>query len=232
MQIQIQAERRGFLKRTAFYGLLVLSAAGLGFAQSSNTPQTNEPLRRELLKMEEEDQRYRKEAQEIDNATFAPEEKKKRREALMEKQAETDGRNMKRLTEIIEQYGWPGKSLVGKDGSLTAFLIVQHGGLEDQKKYFPLLKEAVGKGEAEPAHAAYLEDRILMLEGKKQIYGTQLRRDEATQKLELWPVEDEEHLDARRATLGLEPIAEYLKRFGLEYKARPHPDEFQLHYDI
>lgn len=220
MRIQIGTVCRGFLRRIGFYGFLVLALADLGFAQTSDTLAQNEALRRELLKMQEEDQRHREEIQEIeiDNATLPPEEKKKRLEALWEKQAEADKRNMKRLTEIIEQYGWPGKSLVGKDGSLTAFLIVQHADLEDQKKYFPLLKEAVGKGEANPAHAAYLEDRILMREGKKQIYGTQLHRNETTQKLELWPVEDEEHLDARRARLGLEPIAEYLKRFGLEYK--------------
>ena len=36
--------------------------------------------------------------------------------------------------------------------------------------------------------------------------------------MELWPIEDEENVDARRASVGLEPLAEYLKRFGLEYK--------------
>lgn len=185
MGIQIGTVRRGFLRKIVFYGFLVLPLADLGLAQTSDTRQKNEPLRRELLKMQEEDQKYRKEADEIRNATLPPEEKEKRLEALWEKQAEADKRNMKRLVEIIEQYGWPGNSLVGKDGSLTAFLIVQHGGLEDQKKYFPLLKEAVGKGEADPVHAAYLEDRILMREGKKQIYGTQLRRNEATEKLKL-----------------------------------------------
>ena len=32
----------------------------------------------------------------------------------------------------------------------------------------------------------------------------------------LWPIEDEEHVDERRAEVGLEPLAEYLKRFGIE----------------
>jgi hypothetical protein len=39
-----------------------------------------------------------------------------------------------------------------------------------------------------------------------------------TKKLELWPIEDEERVDARRASVGLGPLAEYLKHFGLEYK--------------
>jgi hypothetical protein len=219
MRVQIVTVRRRFLRKIVLCGLLILSFPDHEFAQISGTGRQNEPLRRELLRMDEEDQRYRREANEIRNAALPPEEKNKRLESLSEKQAETDKRNMKRLAEIIEQYGWPGNSLVGKEGSLTAFLIVQHGELEEQKKYIPLLREAVGRGEADPAHAAYLEDRILMGEGKKQIYGTQLRRDEATGKLELWPVEDEEHIDARRASVGLEPIAEYLKRFGLKYEA-------------
>jgi hypothetical protein len=33
----------------------------------------------------------------------------------------------------------------------------------------------------------------------------------------MWPVEDEENLDKRRASVGLEPIAEYLKRSGVTY---------------
>jgi hypothetical protein len=195
-----------------------LSLAGLGLAQESSAPRLNQELRRELLAMQEEDQKYRGQISGVEKTKLAPEEKEKRISALWEKQREIDERNIKRLAEIIDKYGWPGRSLVGKDGSVTAFLVVQHADLEYQKKYFPLLKEAVAKGEADADDAALLEDRILMREGKKQIYGSQLHFNEATKKLELWPIEDEEGVDARRASVGLEPIAEYLKRFGLEYK--------------
>ena len=58
-------------------------------------------------------------------------------------------------------------------------------------------------GDAKPSFAAYLEDRILMREGEKQIYGTQLHTNETTKKLELYPVENEESLDARRAIGGV-----------------------------
>jgi hypothetical protein len=56
-----------------------------------------------------------------------------------------------------------------------------------------------------------------MREGKKQIYGSQLTRNNMTGKYELWPVEDEENLDKRRASVGLEPIAKYLERIGVTY---------------
>jgi len=81
-----------------------------------------------------------------------------------------------------------------------------------------MLKEAVRRGEAESGNAALLKDRILMREGKKQIYGSQLYFNQVTKQLELWPIEDDENVDARRASVGLEPLAEYMKRFGLEYK--------------
>jgi hypothetical protein len=137
--------------------------------------------------------------------------------ALWKEQAEIDNRLLKRLEEIIKLYGWPAKSLVGAEASLAAFLIIQHADYEYQKKYFPLIKEAMEKGEIERGHVALLEDRILMREGKKQIYGSQLRRNEKTGKYEMWPVEDEQNLDKRRLSVGLEPIAEYLKRFGVTY---------------
>jgi hypothetical protein len=36
--------------------------------------------------------------------------------------------------------------------------------------------------------------------------------------MELYPIDDEENVNARRAEVGLEPLAEYLKRaFGIDY---------------
>jgi hypothetical protein len=56
-----------------------------------------------------------------------------------------------------------------------------------------------------------------MGEGKKQIYGTGLRTDDTTKELKLWPIENEEEVDARRAAVGLPPMAEFLKAIGLTY---------------
>lgn len=199
--------------------LLVFLTANHSLAQDAgNSPALNKALQSELARMTETDQKHRAELQEHmkkqspGTATMSAEDLK----ALWDKQAEIDRQNMRRLEEIIKEHGWPGKSLVGKEGALAAFLIVQHADLEVQKRYFPLLKEAVAKGEADADDAAMLEDRILMSEGKKQIYGTQLRTVEG--KLELYPIDDEENVDARRAAVGLPPLAEYLKHFGLEYK--------------
>jgi hypothetical protein len=169
--------------------------------------------------MQEEDQKYRIEVDKVKKLLLAPDEEQGRIKALVEKQQEVDKSNLQRLVQIIDTYGWPGRTIVGKEGSLTAFLIIQHADLEYQKKYFPLLKDAVRRGEAASQYAALLEDRILMREGKKQIYGSQLHQNDVTKSLELWPIEDEEGVDTRRASVGLEPLADYLRRFGLEYKS-------------
>lgn len=171
-------------------------------------------VRTELERMMEEDQKFRTRVQAVEEKYG---QNSKELAALWKEQTETDNRLLKRLEEIIKQYGWPARSLVGAEASLAAFLIIQHADYEYQKKYFPLIKEAVEKGEIERGHVALLEDRILMREGKKQVYGSQLSRNEKTGKYEMWPVEDEENLDKRRSSVGLEPIAEYLKRFGVTY---------------
>lgn len=207
-----------FVKAISLQLILFLSISSLAYAQYTSATQLNQGLRSELLKMQNDDQKYREEVVKIRQMSLTADERQKRISALMEKQERLDKRNIKRLVQIIDKYGWPGRSLVGSEASLTAFLIIQHADLEDQKKYFPMLKEAVRRGETNKDYAALLEDRILMREGKKQIYGSQLHSNQVTRQLELWPIEDEENVDARRASVGLEPLAEYVKRFGLEYK--------------
>lgn len=187
----------------------------------ADSPGINQALRRELLKMEKEDQKYRMEWQERmiklpADARTHPDEKSA---ALAKKQEEVDRKNIERLEQIIKEHGWPGKSLVGEKASQAAFLILQHAELKRQEAYLPLLKDAAAKGEASRADVALLEDRVLVGEGKKQIYGSQLHFGPDTGgKWVIYPIEDEDQVDARRAAVGLPPMAEYLKLFNLEYK--------------
>jgi hypothetical protein len=176
-------------------------------------------LRRELIKMGNEDQKHREELSVRMKELAGPDKERamKRFAALVKKQDKIDKRNIKRLEEIINRYGWPTKSMVGKEASEWAFFIVQHADHAYMKKYFPLLKAAAARNEARRDHAAMMEDRILMGEGKKQIYGTGLKTDDVTKELKLWPIENEEEVDARRASVGLPPMAEYLKMIGLIY---------------
>ena len=199
---------------------LLLSLAPSNFVQKLGAASTSDAVRRELLKMGEENQKHRQEIVDLmDRLAKSDSEKvaKKWKQAV-ERQNELDSRNQQRLDEIVKQYGWPKRSVFGEEASSVAFSIVQHAELDYQKKYFPLIKEAVAQKEARESDLAILQDRILTREGKKQIYGTQVRLNQKTELMELYPIEDEENVDARRAKIGLEPLAQYLKKaFGIEY---------------
>lgn len=138
-------------------------------------------------------------------------------DSIWKLQERFDSINIVRLNSIVTEYGWPTRSLVGNDGARAAFIIVQHSNLEMQKKYFPLIEAAANKGEASLEGVALLKDRILMRENKKQIYGSQLKRNEAG-GFDLYPIEDEANVDQRRSSMGLEPLANYVKEYGIIYK--------------
>lgn len=55
-----------------------------------------------------------------------------------------------------------------------------------------------------------------MNENQPQIYGTQWVQQDG--KFLLYSIEDEEHLDQRRAEVGLSTIAEYKKQIQVAYQ--------------
>ncbi|WP_321528676.1 DUF6624 domain-containing protein [Sedimenticola selenatireducens] len=164
----------------------------------------NHKLKSELLSMAAEDQRVLQELS--DSGELGVAEYHPRMKTLHQK-------NSARIREIINHHGWPGISLVGKQGSEAAWLIVQHaildGGLMEE--CLTLLKAATAQGEAEGWCVAYLEDRLLTLSGKPQIYGTQHDIDKNGIAYPL-PINDPAKVDMLRKELGLEPLAEATQR--------------------
>lgn len=126
--------------------------------------------------------------------------------ADLELMHQTDLVHEKRMRQIVTQYGWPGRKLVGDDGSMDAWLIVQHSSLEFEELCLPLVQKAVREKDAAVMNYAYLLDRVRMYEGKPQVYGTQFK------DYHLYQVEDPDLLDERRRSMGLAPEAEYEKQ--------------------
>jgi hypothetical protein len=118
-------------------------------------------------------------------------------------------RNASRLKKIIAAHGWPGRSLVGEDGSNAAWLIAQHaiGDPAFQRACATAIEESVAKSEAPLAQLAFLVDRIRFFEGRPQIYGTQFLWD-ASGEMNPWPIEDSDRVDERRRRAGLNTFAE------------------------
>jgi hypothetical protein len=121
-----------------------------------------------------------------------------------------DQENTERLAEVVDEHGWPAISLVGRDGSHAAWLLVQHADADPkfQRKCLNLMAK-LPKAEVSQTDLAYLTDRVLLSEGKKQIYGTQFTSSEG--KWEPRPLEDAANVDKRRAEVALQPLAEYVK---------------------
>lgn len=134
--------------------------------------------------------------------------------AIWETKRLLNEKNLADLNKIIDEYGWPKKSDVGGNAAGSAFLIVQHANIETQKKYLPFMKEAAENGEAEWGSLALLIDRVNLREGKKQIYGSQIgRKDDGTYFVS--DLEEPEFVNQRRKEVGLGPIEEYAKRWGI-----------------
>ena len=158
----------------------------------------NDELRRELLEMRAEDLRVRQELMESGElgGSYVP-----RMEAV-------HIRNAARLRELIAAHGWPDEAIAEKDGAEAAWLIVQHaiGEPEFQRGMLELLNGCAATKQCPPWHAAYLEDRIAMYEGRPQRYGTQWIEDPRDGRIRPWSLAEPDRVDEIRSQVGLQPL--------------------------
>lgn len=140
--------------------------------------------------------------------------------AAMAKMKVTDSLNQLFVDRILNQYGWQGPQDVGFNASQALFLVIQHANLSMQEKYLPMIRKAEKDGRILSSNLAILEDRIALRQGKKQLYGSQVKSDGKTGEKSLFPLEDPDHVDERRKAMGLPPLAEYLEK------------SFQMKWDV
>jgi hypothetical protein len=114
--------------------------------------------------------------------------------------------NTGRMKEIVEQFGWPGYSLVGSEGATAAFLIAQHADRDFafQEYCLELMRDAVAAGDASAQHLAFLTDRVRVNQNRPQLYGTQVGIVEG--QCVLKEIEDAPGVNERRFAMGLPPI--------------------------
>lgn len=138
--------------------------------------------------------------------------------SLGPKMLKQDQANLKYVSEILDKYGWISYDTIGFKANQTLFLVIQHSDSTTQERYLPLLKQAVKDNKAFGHDLALLEDRVLIKRGNKQIYGSQIQCDSTGKNCWVLPIEDEINVDKRRAEVGLQPLAEYIKTWNIEYK--------------
>ena len=132
----------------------------------------------------------------------------------------TDSLNQATVFGILDKEGWPAR--LSDKANQAIWLVIDHSDLAARRKYLDLVKAKAEEGVLDKSDYATLNDRVLMEEGKPQIYGTQIKitgtiifGEEQTLPMYLWPVEDPAALDSLRSSIGLPPIEEYLESSGL-----------------
>ena len=180
---------------------------------------SNESLARTLDSVYIQDQKYRLQMDEIEKKYGWESNEMKE---IWEIAGKQDALNLIKVRAILDKYGWLGADVVGKQGNSTLFLVIQHANQATQEKYLPMMREAVKKGKAQGSSLALLEDRVALGRGKRQIYGSQVEIDPKTRLYYVSPLEDPENVDKRRATVGLEPIAEYVKHWQIKWDVKQY----------
>lgn len=186
-------------------------------------------LKAELLKIYDTDQNSRLSLDSLFRVN--PNEESPLKQSLRDAIHYYDSINIITVTDIISKYGWLSEKEVGYKANLTIFSVVQHAPFKIQKKLIPVVEKALKAGRLKPSHYALFKDRVLLREGYKQIYGSQISYEHQTGEHFVAPLEDPDRVDERRKSVGLGPLADYVKRWNMawnvsEYKKKEYPNLF------
>jgi hypothetical protein len=187
--------------RSARLALLLLLAAACASAPPAPPPD----IHSDLIAMRVADQEVRKRwIADRQNA------------AIIEEMKAIDAKNVARLREIVRTYGWPVQSRVGREAAGAAWMIAQHSGAEVLHEMLPKMKIAADNGELDKSLYATSVDRVLIQDGKKQLYGTQFDTNDG--KCEPLPIEDPQHVEERRLKMGMPMLREYASLLCAPYR--------------
>lgn len=131
-----------------------------------------------------------------------------------------DSLNILFIEDIIQKYGYPGKTMVGEPTNESAWNIIQHS--TKIVDYLPLIKNAAEHKEL-PFHLyAMMFDRDLSNKNKEQVYGTQAAcRVLVNNKNEcfIWPIKEAEMVNECRKKAGFDlTVEQNAKRLGIDYR--------------
>jgi len=121
------------------------------------------------------------------------------------------------LRRVVRGHGWPTRASTPDSAADAAWLILQHSPFYDwQDEMLPTLQALAARGELPPADLALFTDRVLVHRGQPQRYGTQFNVTGG--RLVPAPIVDPAGVDARRAAVGLPPMADYVRMLGEMYQ--------------
>ena len=128
-----------------------------------------------------------------------------------------DSINLIKVSNILDTQGWPSKKKIGTRGASTIFLVIQHANQDTKLKYLSMITKAVENDELPKRQYAMFYDRLVLGQGKRQVYGTQLAMSKESEKPYVLPLEDVKNVDKRRAKMGLNTMQENLNRWNITW---------------
>ena len=130
------------------------------------------------------------------------------------KMSKIDLANQKQLEKILKIIKTPTTINIGEDGAEAVWLIAQHSGynLRLMKRILQLMRQATKVNPKNGYYKGipYLVDRINIMEGKPQVFGTQFWAS-PNGKPEPYPIVDENKVEGLRRLYGIRPFSEYQK---------------------
>ncbi len=204
--------------------ILIAIAVQVSWAQTADY----KALSQKLDSIYEEDQKYRKQIGPVMKEHGRnSEEVQDLFKTIMQK----DSANLIEIKKTLDTHGWLGPEAIGEKANQTLFLVIQHADHKTRKKYMPMMEQAVKEGNAKSQNFALLKDRVLLGEGKQQIYGTQVGVDQGTGEYYLRPIENPEDVNKRRTEMGLGPIEDYVSRWNIEWSVESNLENIEKFED-
>ena len=91
------------------------------------------------------------------------------------------------------------------------------------------MMDAVKDGRASPLIFSMFADDIAIYENKLQIYGAVVGMHKFSVHYHVEPLEDPDNVDSRRKSIGLGPLASYVKKWGIIWDVERYKKNIALY---
>ena len=136
--------------------------------------------------------------------------------ANIELEREVQREHLEIVLSIGAKCGMPNLTVVNESQMSAIWMTMSKASYQFRKAFLPNLVIAVENGDMKESHIAAIKDKTLMDEGKPQVYGTQVVRDDQGD-WRLYGLEDPNYVDRRRKDIGFGSLQSYLEQYEVTF---------------
>ena len=142
----------------------------------------------------------------LDSLEYKDQYFRKKYENLPKAQKKFDSLNLIVVLDLYEKYGYLNRRIVGPEYESHMFYIIQHSDLVTMEKFLPIIHKEIKLGRLGTTLYPLLHDRINMLKGKPQEFGTQSTMNEKTGNFEIYRTIEMDKVNFNRNKYGLKSL--------------------------